>query len=98
MELLPAGMSISSSGLVSGTPTTTVTVTASSGSAAGSAPFGWTVNPAGGGSLNGAHRISLSGRLLRTRPARGHLVGSPLCPSWSGTPTSRPDRDVPGRP
>ena len=50
---LPAGLSISSSGLISGTPTATgtsnVTVTASSGTASGSASFSWTVNPAGGG-------------------------------------------------
>ncbi|WP_161789858.1 glycosyl hydrolase family 18 protein, partial [Streptacidiphilus neutrinimicus] len=51
---LPAGLSISSSGLVSGTPTTAgtsnVTVTASSGTASGSTSFTWTVNSSGGGS------------------------------------------------
>jgi hypothetical protein len=51
---LPAGLSISSSGLVSGTPTTaatsSVTVTAKdTTNATGSASFSWTVNPAGGG-------------------------------------------------
>jgi serine protease len=51
---LPAGLSISSSGLISGTPTTaatssvTVTATDTTG-AAGSASFSWTVNPSGGG-------------------------------------------------
>ncbi len=51
---LPAGLSISSSGLISGTPTTagssnvTVTATDTTG-ASGSASFGWTVNAAGGG-------------------------------------------------
>ncbi|WP_063771102.1 S53 family peptidase [Streptacidiphilus neutrinimicus] len=44
---LPTGLSISSSGLVSGTPTTagtySVTVTATSGTASGSASFTWTV-------------------------------------------------------
>ncbi|WP_344659926.1 putative Ig domain-containing protein [Catenulispora subtropica] len=44
---LPAGLAISSSGLISGTPTTagstTVTVTASSGTASGSTTFTWTV-------------------------------------------------------
>jgi hypothetical protein len=51
---LPAGLSISSSGLISGTPTTavtssvTVTATDTTG-AAGSATFSWTVNSAGGG-------------------------------------------------
>ncbi|MEY9872014.1 hypothetical protein ABH931_001488 [Streptacidiphilus sp. MAP12-33] len=58
---LPAGLIISSSGLISGTPTTagtsTVTVTATdSTGASGSASFTWTVNPSGGGGngvLNG---------------------------------------------
>jgi Putative Ig domain len=47
---LPAGLSISSSGLISGTPTTpgpyNVTVTATEGTgASGSAAFTWTVSP-----------------------------------------------------
>ncbi|MGW1894348.1 putative Ig domain-containing protein [Streptomyces sp. NPDC002004] len=51
---LPAGLSISSSGLISGTPTTAgtsnVTVTAKdSTGASGSASFGWTVTTTGGG-------------------------------------------------
>jgi hypothetical protein len=50
---LPAGLSISSTGLISGTPTTaatsSVTVTASSGTASGQASFTWTINPSGGG-------------------------------------------------
>ncbi|MFL6110849.1 MAG: hypothetical protein ACJ786_05800 [Catenulispora sp.] len=50
---LPAGLSISSSGLISGTPTTantsTVTVTASSGTATGSTTFSWTISTSGGG-------------------------------------------------
>ena len=51
---LPAGLSISSSGLISGTPTTAgtsnVTVTAKdSTGATGSASFTWTINPTGGG-------------------------------------------------
>ncbi|WP_405593075.1 putative Ig domain-containing protein [Streptomyces sp. NBC_01190] len=51
---LPAGLSISSSGLISGTPTTagtysvTVTATDSTG-ASGSASFTWTVSTSGGG-------------------------------------------------
>jgi len=50
---LPAGLSISSSGAITGTPTgsgtSSVTVTASSGTASGSTTFSWTVNPSGGG-------------------------------------------------
>jgi putative Ig domain-containing protein len=51
---LPAGLSISSSGLISGTPTTantysvTVTATDSTG-ASGSASFSWTINGSGSG-------------------------------------------------
>ena len=44
---LPAGLAISSAGVISGTPTTagtsTVTVTATSGTATGSTSFSWTV-------------------------------------------------------
>jgi serine protease len=67
---LPAGLSInSSSGLISGTPTTsgssstTVTATDTTG-ASGSATFTWTVNPSGGGGgiTNGGFETgSLSG-------------------------------------
>jgi len=51
---LPAGLSISSSGLISGTPTTAatsnVTVTAKdTTNASGTASFSWTINPSGGG-------------------------------------------------
>jgi len=51
---LPTGLSISSSGLISGTPSATgsynVTVTATdSTNASGSASFTWTINSAGGG-------------------------------------------------
>jgi subtilisin family serine protease len=51
---LPAGLSISSDGLVSGTPTaagtSTVTVTATdSASVSGTATFSWRVDPSGGG-------------------------------------------------
>ncbi len=49
---LPAGLSISSGGLITGTPTTagtsSVTVTASSGTASGSTSFTWTVGTSGG--------------------------------------------------
>ncbi len=55
---LPAGLSISTSGLISGTPTTagtsSVTATAKDSSGAtGATTFSWTVNPAGGGSCSG---------------------------------------------
>ncbi|NUP49166.1 MAG: M4 family peptidase [Catenulispora sp.] len=50
---LPAGLSISTSGAITGTPTTagtsTVTITATSGTASGSTTFTWTVNPVSGG-------------------------------------------------
>ncbi len=53
---LPAGLSISSTGLISGTPTTagssSVTVTAKDTTgASGSASFTWTINPAGGNTV-----------------------------------------------
>ncbi|WUK17219.1 RICIN domain-containing protein [Kitasatospora sp. NBC_00374] len=61
---LPAGLSISSSGLISGTPNTagssTVTVTASSGTATGSTSFTWAVNPV----LSGSHTLVASGKAL----------------------------------
>ncbi|WP_245594324.1 S53 family peptidase [Actinospica robiniae] len=50
---LPAGLSISTSGLISGTPTTvatsTTTVTASSGTASGSTSFTWAIAAKGSG-------------------------------------------------
>ncbi|WP_063643552.1 M4 family metallopeptidase [Catenulispora acidiphila] len=50
---LPAGLSISSSGAITGIPsaagTSSVTVTASSGTASGSTTFSWVVNPVSGG-------------------------------------------------
>jgi hypothetical protein len=64
---LPAGLSISSSGLISGAPTTagtsSVTVTASSGTASGTASFSWTVTAAGS-NLNGPHSVVASGKAL----------------------------------
>jgi subtilase family serine protease len=64
---LPAGLGISSSGLISGTPTTagtsSVTVTASSGTASGSTSFSWTVgSTVTGGVTNGGFETgTLSG-------------------------------------
>ena len=62
---LPAGLSISSSGAITGTPTgtgtSTVTVTASSGTASGSTSFSWTVNPSGGGGCTAAQLLGNPG-------------------------------------
>jgi Beta-1,3-glucanase/Putative Ig domain/F5/8 type C domain len=65
---LPAGLSISSGGLISGTPTTastsTVTVTATDTTgASGSATFTWTVNSSGGGGGGGAPPPSFWGNV-----------------------------------
>ncbi|MFE3044325.1 RICIN domain-containing protein, partial [Kitasatospora indigofera] len=61
---LPAGLSISSAGLITGTPGTagssTVTVTASSSTASGSTTFTWAVNPA----LSGTRTVTTSGKAL----------------------------------
>ncbi|MEY9947892.1 RICIN domain-containing protein [Kitasatospora sp. GAS1066B] len=61
---LPAGLSISPAGLVSGTPTTAgttqVTVTASSGTASSSVTFTWSVTAA----LTGTHTLTISGEAL----------------------------------
>jgi subtilase family serine protease len=63
---LPAGLSISSSGLISGTPTTAgtyhVTVTATDGTgASGSATFGWTISSTGGGGCTAAQLLGNPG-------------------------------------
>jgi F5/8 type C domain/Beta-1,3-glucanase/Putative Ig domain len=65
---LPAGLSISSGGLISGTPTTastsTVTVTAKDTTGvSGSATFTWTVNSSGGGGGGGAPPPSFWGNV-----------------------------------
>ncbi|MCX5208332.1 RICIN domain-containing protein [Kitasatospora sp. NBC_00240] len=79
---LPAGLSISSSGLISGTPTTTgtttVTVTASSGTASNSTPFTWTVGPGG---LSGSHTLIASGKALDD-PNHSTAQGTQLI-TWS---------------
>ncbi|MDH6114374.1 hypothetical protein P3T36_000775 [Kitasatospora sp. MAP12-15] len=71
---LPAGLSISTSGQISGTPTTAgssnVTVTASSGTASGQASFTWTVNPTGGGGC----------------PSPGQKLGNPGFETGSASP------------
>jgi len=63
---LPAGLSISSSGLISGTPTTagtsSVTVTAKDTTgASGSASFSWTVSSSSGGSCTAAQLLGNPG-------------------------------------
>src|SRR5712691_10378578 len=74
---LPAGLSISSSGLITGTPTTagsssvTVTATDTTG-ASGSASFGWTVNATGGGS-GGQPPVSFWGN-VSVIPAATHVL------------------------
>src|SRR5215472_6989144 len=74
---LPAGLSISSSGLISGTPTTaatsnvTVTATDTTG-ASGSATFSWTVNSSGGGG-SGAPPASFWGNVSAI-PAATHVL------------------------
>jgi hypothetical protein len=64
---LPAGLSISAAGLITGTPTTattaSVTVTATSGTASGSTTFTWTVNPTTP-VFTGTHTIITSGKAL----------------------------------
>ncbi|NUR60255.1 MAG: hypothetical protein HOV87_16575 [Catenulispora sp.] len=67
---LPAGLSISSSGLITGTPTTggnsTVTVTATDTTgASGSATFTWTISGGtGGGFPSGYHRLTVGNNSL----------------------------------
>ncbi|GLW72758.1 hypothetical protein Kpho02_50570 [Kitasatospora phosalacinea] len=78
---LPAGLSISSTGLVSGTPTaagpSTVTVTASSGTATGTTTFTWSVTP----SLNGTHTLATGGKALDD-PNSSTTAGTQLI-TWS---------------
>ncbi|MFF2042779.1 RICIN domain-containing protein [Kitasatospora sp. NPDC058170] len=61
---LPAGLSISPAGLITGTPTTagssTVAVTASSGTASGTTSFTWAVNPV----LSGTHTVTTGTKAL----------------------------------
>ncbi|MEY9911225.1 hypothetical protein ABIA35_007477 [Catenulispora sp. MAP12-49] len=73
---LPAGLSISSSGLITGTPTTaatsSVTVTAKDTTGAtGSTTFGWTVNAGGGGT--GAPPAAFWGN-VSSIPAATHVM------------------------
>ena len=75
---LPAGLSISSAGLISGTPTTaqttSVTVTAKdSTGAAGTATFSWTVSSSGGGGTGGEPPASFWGNVSAI-PAATHVL------------------------
>ena len=85
---LPPGLSISSSGLVSGSPTTSgtsnVVVTAKDGTgAAGTASFSWLVNPSGGQTFvgipavapNACHNSSLPNAYGTNFPAPGDPLG-----------------------
>ncbi|MGC5364845.1 RICIN domain-containing protein [Streptomyces sp. DT24] len=78
---LPAGLSINPSGLISGTPTTpgssTVTVTASSGTTRGSASFTWSVAPV----LTGTRTLVTGGKALDD-PDHSTTPGTPLI-TWS---------------
>ncbi|MDH2394124.1 RICIN domain-containing protein [Streptomyces sp. HNM0663] len=78
---LPAGLSISSSGLVTGTPTTAgssnVTVTATSGSASGTVTFTWSVSPL----LNGVRTLTSAGKAL-DNPGSSTTAGTQLI-TWS---------------
>ncbi|ACU74515.1 Ricin B lectin [Catenulispora acidiphila DSM 44928] len=81
---LPAGLSISSAGKISGTPSATgsasVTVTASSGTATGSTTFTWTVGPAAA-NLTGTHTLTASGQALDD-PNHSTTTGTQLV-TWS---------------
>ena len=66
---LPTGLSISSTGLITGTPSAAgtfsvrVTATDTTG-ASGSASFTWTINPSGGGFPSGYHRLVIASNSL----------------------------------
>ncbi|MEY9894880.1 subtilase family serine protease [Catenulispora sp. MAP5-51] len=92
---LPAGLSISSSGAITGTPTgtgsSTVTVTASSGTASGSTSFTWTVNPQGGTETvsvtNPGSQTSTAGTAISTlQISATDSAGKSLTYSASGLP------------
>ncbi|MFE9560919.1 RICIN domain-containing protein [Streptomyces sp. NPDC006487] len=78
---LPAGLGISPGGLISGTPTTpgssTVTVTATSGTASGTAGFSWGVTA----SFSGAHTLTAGGKAL-DNPGHSTTPGTQLI-TWT---------------
>jgi hypothetical protein len=80
---LPAGLSISSGGLISGTPTTagTSSVTATvrdSASQTGSTSFNWTINPVGGGCSSPGQKIGNPGFEVGSAPwtATANVIGA----------------------
>jgi cellulose 1,4-beta-cellobiosidase len=92
---LPAGLSISSSGLISGTPTaagtSNVTVTATDGtSASGSATFSWTVNPASGNIVTvtspGAQTATVGTAFSKQIAATDSAAGQTLTFTATGLP------------
>ncbi len=92
---LPAGLSISSSGAITGTPTGTgsssVTVTASSGTATGTTSFTWTVNAQGGTETvsvtNPGNQTSTQGTAISTLQISGtDSAGKSLTYSATGLP------------
>ena len=89
---LPAGLAISASGLVTGTPTTAgtsnVTVTASSGTATGSTAFSWTISSTGGGGGGGTGCTGLAAWNTATSYVPGDQVsynGHQWLSTWYST-------------
>jgi subtilase family serine protease len=98
---LPAGLSISSSGLISGTPataaTSSVTVTATDATGAhGSASFTWTINPAstGGGSCHVVYTTNSQWPGGFTAQVVITNTGAAAISSWSLTWTYPGDQKV----
>lgn len=83
---LPAGLFLSPSGLITGTPTaagtSTVTVTASSGTASASAGLTWTVRP----DLSGDHTLTTGGKALDDADG-STAAGNPLI-TWTASGAS----------
>ena len=91
---LPSGLSISSAGLITGSPTTagtsSVTVTASSGSATGSTGFSWTVSPAGSETVsvrNPGNQSSTVGTPASLQISAADSADNPLTYSATGLPS-----------
>jgi Zn-dependent metalloprotease len=86
---LPPGLTINSSGLISGTPTTagtfTTTATATSGGQSGAAQFTWTISPAG--SCAAGQKLGNPGFETGTAPwtATAGVIGAQSQPPHSGS-------------